>query len=132
MLPYRDSRITVAALGVFFVLMLIYAYIEAKDALFGPRIAIEVPESVSSPLITLAGSAEHISELRLNGNPIPVTEEGAFDEPYLLAPGYNRIVFEAKDQYGRERTQVLEIHFTPLPESPSLETASTSVVEDSE
>lgn len=127
MLPYRDSRITILALIVFFVLVALYAYFEASDALFGPRIILgEAPTSVSSPFITLKGQAEHIAELRLNGTPIPVTEEGVFEEPYLLAEGFNRIVLEAKDQYGRETSQTLSIRYVPLPGATPTEEASAS------
>ncbi len=133
MLPYRDSRITILALVVFFILVIIYAYFEASDALFGPRISLaDAPTSVSSPFITLKGQAEHIAELRLNGNPIPVTEDGVFEEPYILAEGFNRIVLEAKDQYGRETSQVLSIRYVPLPSAApveeSTENASTTEV----
>lgn len=138
MLPYRDSRITVLALVVFFLLIIAYAYFEASDALFGPKIMLtNAPESVSAPFITLKGRAENIAELRINGDPVPVTEDGAFEEPYLLAPGYNRIVLEAKDQYDRSVEQVLSIEYTP-PETPpgaleNTETASsTEVLPDGE
>lgn len=127
MLPYRDSRITILALIVFFILVALYAYFEASDALFGPRIILaDAPVSVSSPFITLKGQAEHIAELRLNGTPIPVTEEGVFEEPYLLAEGFNRIVLEAKDQYGRETSQTLSIRYVPLPDTTPTEEASAS------
>ena len=45
-----------------------------------------------------------------------VTEEGAFEEPYVLAPGYNRIVLDAKDKYGRSRSRAIEIVYTPSQE----------------
>ncbi len=138
MLPYRDSRITILALVVFFVLIIIYAYFEASDALFGPKISLaDAPTSVSSPFITIKGQAENIAELRLNGTPIPVTEEGVFEEPYLLAEGFNRIVLEAKDQYGRETEQVLSIRYvsllgaTPI-KQPAQNASTTEVLLESE
>ena len=115
MLPYRDSRLTYIALGIFFVIVLGYAYFEARGLLFGP--AITVPSDITEvhdPLIRIAGKAERISSLSMNGKTISVTEEGAFEEEYLLAKGYNRIVLDARDKYGRSRSKVIEIVYTPV------------------
>jgi RecB family exonuclease len=116
MLPYRDSRLTYIALGVFFLIVLSYAYYEARGALFGPSISVtsEVTE-VHDPFITIRGKADRIASLSMNGKEIPVTENGAFEEPYLLAEGYNHILLEAKDKYGRRSSQKIEIVYSPSP-----------------
>lgn len=128
MLPYRDSRLTQIALGVFFLIVLGYAYFEARGLLFGPSIALtsSVTE-VHDPLITIKGRADRISSLSMNGKTIPVTVDGTFDEPYLLAPGYNRIVLDARDKYGRNRQQVIEVVYTP--NASSSEAIDTSGIE---
>ena len=114
MLPYRDSKITKAALLVFFLLVLAYGYFEAQGFLFGPAISVTsgVTE-VHQPYISIKGQAQRISSLSMNGKPITVTEDGSFDEPYLLAVGDNRIVLDATDKYGRSRRQVIEVVYTP-------------------
>lgn len=114
MLPYRDSRITRIALGIFFVLLLGYAYFEARGILFGPSISVTSGlTEVRDPLITIAGQAEHISSLSMNGKDVAVTEDGVFSEPYLLSAGYNRITLQARDKYGRSRTKTIEVIYTP-------------------
>lgn len=113
MLPYRDSRITKIALLIFFLAVLGYAYFEARGFLSGP--AIRVPDGVvesSERFITVKGTAERIAELKMNGKAIAVTEEGAFEEPYLLMPGLNRIILDARDKYGRSEQQVVQIMYT--------------------
>lgn len=130
MLPYRDSRLTYIALGVFFLIVLGYAYYEAQGILFGPSIKImsQVTE-VQEPFVMIKGQANRIASLRMNGRTISVTEKGAFEEPYLLAPGYNRIVLEAKDKYGRRRSREIEIIYTPDSAiSPQATTASSTPV----
>ena len=120
MLPYRDSRLTKISLTLFFIAALGYAYFEARNMLWGPQ--IEVPanvQSVSDQLITIRGRAQSIVELRIGGRPVPVTEAGDFEEDYLLAEGYNHIVLEAEDRWGREREEVVEVIYTP----PHIETA---------
>ncbi|MEY4747603.1 MAG: Glucodextranase, domain [Candidatus Parcubacteria bacterium] len=128
MLPYRDSRITKIALAVFFLIVVGYGYFEAQGLLFGPMIAVESSVTrVHDPLISVKGKAERIASLTMNGRAIPVTESGAFDEPYMLAPGYNRIVLDAKDTYGRSSRKVIEIVYAPLPMvGPAEETGNAS------
>ena len=118
MLPYRDSRLTKIALIVFFIIVIIYAYYEAQGALFGPQITISSSVTeVSDPFIVISGHADRIASLSMNGQAIAVTEDGSFQEPYLLAPGYNRITLDAKDRYARQKREVLEIVYTPAPSS---------------
>lgn len=127
MLPYRDSRITKVVLIVFFLIVICYGYFEAQGLLFGP--SINVTSSVTEvhdPLITVQGQTARISSLLMNGEPIQVTESGAFSAPYLLSPGYNRIVLEAKDGYGRTRSQVIEVVYTPTASSSEATLAATS------
>ena len=114
MLPYRDSRVTKIVLVVFFILIAAYACYEAWGLLRGPTIEIDnrVME-VHDSFITVEGAARRVTSLSMNGEPIPVTEEGAFSEGYVLVPGYNRIVLEAKDRYGKSTKHSIEIVYTP-------------------
>lgn len=114
MLPYRDSRFTILLIVVFFGIIAVYAYFEARNALYGPHIDLSQEyATVYDQLVSIRGEARNIAELRINGNPVPVTEAGVFEESHVLAPGYNRIVLEARDTYGRSRERVLEIMYTP-------------------
>ncbi|HEY4488727.1 MAG TPA: hypothetical protein VJB97_04380 [Candidatus Paceibacterota bacterium] len=128
MLPYRDSRITKIALGVFFLMLVGYAYFEARGIIYGPSITVPSERvEIAEQFIIIRGKAERISELRMNGKSIGVTEAGTFAEPYLLAPGLNRIILDAKDKYGRERQEIIEILYTPSQGfAPVEESASSS------
>lgn len=119
MLPYRDGRLTRIALILFFVLIVGYAYFEARGVLYGPSIQVTsgVTE-VSDPFVAIQGKAERIADLSMNGRPISVTEDGAFNEPYLLSPGLNRIMLDATDRYGRQTQQIVQIVYTPDPNAP--------------
>ncbi|MCE9541027.1 hypothetical protein K8R03_00520 [Candidatus Kaiserbacteria bacterium] len=124
MLPYRDSKLTKAALGIFFLIIVGYAYFEARGFLYGPRISVpETVQEVHDPFILIKGTAQHISELRMNGKAIPVTESGDFEEPYLLTEGLNRIILDAKDKYGREQYQIMQVvYVAPLGGVPTATT----------
>ncbi|MBI4088282.1 hypothetical protein HY418_02790 [Candidatus Kaiserbacteria bacterium] len=133
MLPYRDSRITKIALGLFFLLIIGYAYFEARGLLFGPSITVtsDVAE-VHDPFITLQGHADRISALSMNGKAVEVTEDGAFSEPYLLTPGYNRIILDARDKYGRTSSQTIEIVYTPKADATPPQAAAVATSTESQ
>jgi hypothetical protein len=110
MLPYRDSRIVRISLIIFFVLLIGYAFYEAQGILYGP--VIEVPTEtivVTDPYTVIRGKAERITELRLNGKAISVTESGEFEEPYLLAAGTNYLILEAHDARGRRAHETITV-----------------------
>ena len=130
MLPYRDSRITKIALAIFFIVIIAYAYFEARGILFGPRIDVASGvQEVHEPFVHVKGTADRIASLSMNGNPISVTEDGAFDQPYLLSPGLNRIILDAKDKYGRSKQSIIQIVYvatgTPI-NAPVTTTSSTT------
>lgn len=122
-----DSRFLKISLFIFFIIALLYALYEARGMVRGPEIV--VPESIvtaQSEFITIQGQAERISELRLNGERISVTEEGYFAEPYVLARGVNRVVLEARDARGRMTTQWMEIVYTGETTTASPSDSSTT------
>lgn len=115
MLPYRDSRFIKIGLIVFFILVLLYAYFEARGLLLGPTIEVSprVLETTSA-YIKIHGTAERIASLTMNGKAIAVTEGGSFDEPFVLVSGYNRIVLTAADKYGKTAERVIEVVYDPV------------------
>ena len=56
----------------------------------------------------------------MNGRPISVTEDGAFDEPYLLSPGLNRIMLDATDRYGRKTQKIVQVVGSTYASQPSV------------
>lgn len=120
------------ALIIFFLLLIAYAYFEARAVLYGPQIHIPTETIVvTEPYTEIRGQASYISELKLNGAMVHVTEDGKFAEELLLTPGENRLVFDAKDKFGRETQEIVKVYYKPTnnpspPPIPPPETASTS------
>lgn len=132
MLPFRDSRLAKVVTAIFFIIVIGYAYYEVRGMLYGPRIALPSGTTeVSERFVTLKGTADRIATLKMNGKAITVSEDGSFAEPYLLAPGLNRVVFDAEDKYGRDTQEVLQIVYTPSgePEEPFPLPSSTTTPE---
>jgi len=120
MLPYRDSHIVRFLLVAFFLVVIGYAYFEGRALLYGPTIEVSprVME-VSDPYITVNGIARRIASLSMNGSPITVTEDGAFEEGYVLTPGYNRIILDARDKYGKSTERIIEVIYNASTTSSS-------------
>lgn len=104
---------------VFVVLAVIgtgYMYLRSLDFLRGPILilgSIQNGSTVGNSLVAVSGSVENIAFLTLNGRQIFTNEEGSFLEKLLLAPGYNIITLEAKDRFGRVKTERLELVYEP-------------------
>jgi len=129
MFPYRNSRIAVIAFLVLLAVLAGYTYFEARSIIYGPQIIIgehDRTQVVTERFIILRGSTKNITEIRMNGLPIFVTEGGSFEEPFLLSPGYNTIVFEAKDKLGREAREEIYLVYKPPPEQNRSVSAPTS------
>lgn len=126
MLPQRDSKLVRIGLILFFLLILLYALYEAQGLLFGPKINVSTEVAiVHDPYIKVEGKAQRIVALSMNGKQIPVTENGEFSEPFLLARGGNRVALVAKDAYGRTTTRSVEIMYIPS-ETPRQNSTTTS------
>lgn len=121
MRPARESRITRFVLTLFFLVMIGYGAYEAQGVVYGPEIMLrEETYATRESLAYIEGGAKRIAELRINGRKVPVTEEGVFREPHVLAPGSNHIALEAKDARGRTTSAMQTILYlgtstTPLP-----------------
>lgn len=123
---YPESSVVRIFLLVFFAILVVYAYFEARGILWGPTIQISSNIStVTTPYIDIKGTTTHIAELTLNGQSVPVTESGAFDIPFALSPGYNRLELDAKDKYGKTAERVIQIILaTPIAAATSSATST--------
>lgn len=103
--------VMVAVLG-----LIVYGYLQFRDYLQGPVIAIAEPENgalLASPLITVAGKTENAAFLTLNGKQIFTDETGNFREQLLLQEGYTILAIDAKDRFGHVETKQLELVYNP-------------------
>lgn len=100
-------------IGVLFVGIIgWYTYHQSSNFLRGPIVTIDTPQSgmlISDPLVTVRGSAEHVSAISLNGEPIFIDEDGRFSERILLSRGPNIITVTARDTFKREVKKTVEL-----------------------
>jgi hypothetical protein len=113
-MPARDSKLVRTLLFILFFFLAAYGLYEGWGMLNGPVITVPGANITShESYVLVRGRAERITELQLNGKAIAVTEEGEFAEPYLLAPGTNHLILEARDARGRQTKEELDILYVP-------------------
>ena len=112
---------TLIILGILSIVF--YALFELRHLIAGPVISIEYPASGATlieSLIELRGKTQNVAYLSLNDRPIYVDSKGQVREPLLLSDGYNVIRIKAKDRFGRQAEERLELLVEPS------ETATTT------
>lgn len=94
------------------VTIIIYSYVQTKNLIIGPKIAITSPQNgstVTDPLITLLGTSKNISKISVNDRPILVDQRGNFRDELVVQIGYNIISIKGSDRFGKEKEVTLEI-----------------------
>lgn len=114
MRPWKLVRIGITV--VLCTIVIGYASFEARGIVAGPELAIAQPlpgTTSADPVIHIIGNTERISKITLNGRQIFVSKEGAFDEPIVLAPGYNEALVEAWDRFDKKTSVMLPVIHRP-------------------
>lgn len=112
MAPYHGRYVKLGSILVALLIIGGYVAFQARGLITGPQILVTFPENgatLSQSLVTVTGTASAITHLSLNDRPIHTDTQGNFAEELLLAPGYNVVTVEARDRFGRETKEVLEL-----------------------
>ncbi len=89
-----------------------YSLFQAHAIINGPVITVYSPQNgtvYTNTLIEIRGKVENVSYLNLNGKQIFTNSKGEFNEKLLLSPGYNILVLDAKDKFGKKTEKKLEL-----------------------
>lgn len=108
----KHANIKNLIFAVLLISILGYTYFQMRNLVTGPIIVITEPKSgavLTSPRVSIIGTTKNISSIELNNRQIFINEQGSFAEKTLLSPGYNVVTLEAKDRFGRETKNVLEL-----------------------
>jgi hypothetical protein len=98
-----------------------YTLFQAKNLIVGPRLTIAEPENGATlyhGLYSVSGSAQNISSITLNDQPIFVDDYGNFHEKLIAPPGYSIMKMAVKDRFGRSKEKY--IHLVNLEEKEEL------------
>lgn len=78
----------------------------------GPILHITEPyngEIVHEPVVYIEGSTHSITHMTINGKNVAIHENGNFSNAVVLKEGYNEVVLAAKDRFGREISETLQL-----------------------
>lgn len=70
---------------------------------------IHTGDTVTTPTLTLSGTAPRAHTLEINNSPISIDKQGNFSEPILLPDGYNIVTVSAEDAFGKSSELVYHI-----------------------
>jgi hypothetical protein len=102
----------VVIIALFVLSFSAYGLYKSKGLISGPQITIDSPtngSTVANSNTEIIGKVKNVAAVFLNGNQIFTNEKGEFKEGLLLASGYNIIVINAKDKFGRETKETREV-----------------------
>ena len=119
--------LVVAIIGLVAVSIGGYAYLKSREYLRGPQITIQTPADGSTQTtapLTISGQAINVAYITLNGAPIFVDSNGAFNENILLLPGYNVVTLDAADRFGKKIRKTLQLVYKAA--TSSTEVASST------
>ena len=109
----RDNRqFKIAIFSLISLIIIGYAVFRLWALISGPSLIVTYPSdgaTTSQALIVITGKANRISSLWLNDRQIFTDQEGKFEEPLLLASGYNIMTLRAEDRFGRKVGKKLEL-----------------------
>ena len=93
----------ISGISVFFLFIIIFAFLRSYDLIFGVKIRnvnITDGAKVVESVMEIKGNAKNATFLTLNGREISIDKEGNFNETIALLSGYNIINIRAKDKFG--------------------------------
>jgi len=101
----QDAKniLKVVGISVFFLIIIIYAFVRSQDLIFGVKIKnvnIVDGAKVTDSVLKVTGNAKNAIKLILDGREISVDENGNFNETIALLSGYNVVNIKAKDKFG--------------------------------
>ena len=92
------------------LLILLFIIWRSLNYVRGPDITIFEPmngASTSSSTITLKGQVARVNNLSVNGNIVPVDQQGLFTWSLVIFPGVNIITIDAKDRFLRNTRETI-------------------------
>ncbi len=106
-----------------------YAFFNSRFLLQGPEIVLaNIDKSASSNIIRtdsknllLQGNIQHSSYITINNRPIMVDEAGNFNEKLLLSNGVSVIDIYARDKFGKEAREKIDVVYAAGNASPTIE-----------
>ena len=112
---FNLKKILSLASGIAIVVIILgYGIWISRDLLFGIRFSINGLTdgmSTNQGILTFSGTANHASLLVIDGETIPLAENGTWTDTLAVLPGYNTIQLQVTDRFKRTTEKVYRIYY---------------------
>lgn len=125
----KRSVIKYIWIGVFALVVLAYGGIQLSRIMGTPSLYIDNPKAEltnsSVDHITVNGTLQNAKELYINGEAIPLADDGSWEKGISLQSGLNTIEIRAKKFLGGETTITKQVLYEPPAQATSTQATST-------
>lgn len=108
----NKKKLKKVVLSGFVLLVVVFVYSRAHDAISGARLVIKDIEEyseTSDPFVNIEGYMKRSKEIKINGTTVPTDQEGNFNYPLALGTGYNSVEVKGTDSFGRTKVENFNI-----------------------
>lgn len=91
-------------IGIFVFGVLGFVGCKLYPIIHGPVISVATLTNggtVQEPMIRISGIASFTQQLIVNGKNLALSPDGSFDEKLVLNPGYNLVMIQGADRFGK-------------------------------
>ncbi|MEI6400305.1 MAG: hypothetical protein WCO58_02170 [bacterium] len=67
-------------------------------------------QTLENKMLSIAGTAPKIKILKVNGNIVPISTDGKWNDSILLPDGYSIVTIESKDAYGHIKSDQYPVY----------------------
>jgi uncharacterized protein YfaP (DUF2135 family) len=95
-------------IGIFVFGVLGFIGFKLYPIIHGPVITVATLTNggtVQEPMIRVSGTASFTQQLIVNGKTLALSPDGSFDEKLVLNPGYNLVMIQGADRFGKTKNQ---------------------------
>ena len=99
--------------GAILVGLLLYIFIQYRQALFSPSLTVDSPQEhavITSQTITIMGSTEDNASVTINNIPVFIDQSGNFKKEIAVFSGNSTIVIKSTNSFGK--TSEIDRHIT--------------------
>jgi len=115
-----------AWLAIVLLIIVVYGALRFQSIFGLPTVTVLVPEtdtiSTTSQSVTLRGTLINGTDIKINGEPVPLADDSSWQKDVILSQGVNTFEFTAEKFLGRSRTVIRQVVYMPAststPETP--------------
>ncbi len=106
--------LSLGSIILLFVLIALYGIWRSRDLLFGIGLStsgITDGMTTASPILEFSGRAKHASEVTVDREIVPLSQDGTWHDSLALMAGYNVVAITATDKFHRTIRKEYRVYY---------------------